>query len=130
MSKPQLLNRFVKKLDIHFKTYRKHIPGLVSLDDDFDLARPEIIVHLDRTQAARLGLTTANVAGTMRTAINGTEASTYRHGDDDIDITVRLQEGSRTSLEDLRKLAIVAEGGAQIPVCRFRRSLQWSDPRP
>jgi CzcA family heavy metal efflux pump len=92
------------------------VPGLVSLDDDFDLARPEVVVHLDRTQAARLGLTTANVAGTLRTAINGTEASTYRHGDDDIDITVRLRQGSRASLEDLRKLTVVAEGGAQIPL--------------
>ena len=92
------------------------IPGLVSLDDDFDLARPEIVVHLDRTQAARLGLTTANVAGTMRTAINGTEASTYRDGEDDIDITVRLQQESRASIEDLKKLTIVAENGAQIPV--------------
>ncbi len=92
------------------------VEGLVSLDDDFDLARPEIVVHLDRTQAARLGLTTANVAGTIRTAVNGTEASTYRHGDEDIDITVRLQEGSRTSVEDLKRLTIVAEGGAQIPI--------------
>ncbi len=92
------------------------VPGLVSLDDDFDLARPEIIVDLDRTQAARLGLTTANVAGTMRTAINGTEASTYRDGDDDIDITVRLQAGSRAALDDLKTLTIVAENGAQIPV--------------
>jgi CzcA family heavy metal efflux pump len=92
------------------------VKDLVSLDDDFDLARPEIVVHLDRTQAARLGLTTANVAGTIRTAVNGTEASTYRHGDEDIDITVRLQEESRTSVEDLKRLTIVAEGGAQIPI--------------
>lgn len=92
------------------------VEGLVSLDDDFDLARPEIVVHLDRTQAARLGLTTATVAGTIRTAVNGTEASTFRHGDDDIDITVRLQEGSRTSVEDLKRLAVVANGGEQIPI--------------
>jgi len=92
------------------------IPGLVSVDDDFDLARPEIVVHLDRTQAARLGLTTANVAGTIRTAINGTEASKFRHGDEDIDITVRLQEGSRTSVADLKRLTVVADGGQQIPL--------------
>ncbi|MGB5889337.1 MAG: efflux RND transporter permease subunit, partial [Thermoanaerobaculia bacterium] len=53
------------------------IEGLVSLDDDFDLARPELVVRLDRTQAARLGLTTASVASTIRTAVNGTEASTF-----------------------------------------------------
>jgi len=92
------------------------VEGLVSLDDDFDLARPEIVVHLDRTQAARLGLTTAIVAGTIRTAVNGTEASTFRHGDEDIDITVRLQESSRTSVESLQRLTVVADGGEQIPI--------------
>jgi multidrug efflux pump subunit AcrB len=97
------------------------IEGLVSVDDDFNQARPEIVVHLDRTQAARLGLTTANVAGTIRTAVNGTEASTYRHGDDDIDITVRLQEGSRASVDDLRKLTVVTDGGQQIPISSIAR---------
>lgn len=92
------------------------IPGLVSLDDDFDLARPELVVRLDRTQAARLGLTTTKVASTIRTAINGTEASTYRHGDDDIEVTVRLQEASRGSIADLRRLTVVGPDGDQVPI--------------
>ncbi|MDH3253486.1 MAG: efflux RND transporter permease subunit [Acidobacteriota bacterium] len=92
------------------------IDGLVSLDDDFDLARPEILIRLDRTQAARLGLTTAKVAGTIRTAVNGTEAATFRQGDEDIDITVRLAEASRNSLEDLRRLTVVSEENGQIPI--------------
>ncbi|MEM8933994.1 MAG: efflux RND transporter permease subunit, partial [Acidobacteriota bacterium] len=47
------------------------IPGLVSLESDFDLARPEVIIDVDRVAASRLGLTMANIAGTVRTAING-----------------------------------------------------------
>jgi CzcA family heavy metal efflux pump len=92
------------------------IAGLVSLDDDFDLARPELVVRLDRTQAARLGLTTAEIASTIRTAVNGTEASTYRYGDVDIDITVRLQESSRASLDDLARLTVVTPNGKQVPI--------------
>jgi len=92
------------------------IPGLVSLDDDFDLARPELVVDVDRVQAARLGLTTAEIARTVRTAVNGTEASVYRWGDDKADIVVRLAEPFRTSPEDLARLQIVTEGGAQIPL--------------
>ncbi|MGD2113811.1 MAG: efflux RND transporter permease subunit [Acidobacteriota bacterium] len=94
------------------------VPGLVSLSTDFDLARPEIVVDLDRTQAARLGLTTADVASTVRTAVTGTEASTYRKGDeeDDVDITVRLQESARRSMEDLSQLTVRTEDGAQIPI--------------
>ncbi len=94
------------------------VPGLVSLDDDFDLARPEIVVRVDRTEAARLGLTTADVASTLRTAISGTRASTYRggDGDDEIDITVRLRESARGSISDLERLVVVNDGGDQVPL--------------
>ena len=71
------------------------IPGLATLDNDFDLARPEVIVRVDRDQAARLGLSTALIARTLRTAINGTEASQFREGEDEWDITVRFAPGAR-----------------------------------
>ncbi|MEM8993940.1 MAG: efflux RND transporter permease subunit [Acidobacteriota bacterium] len=92
------------------------IPGLVSLESDFDLARPEVILDVDRAAAARLGLTMANIAGTVRTAINGTDASTYRRGDEQIDIVVRLAESSRTSIDDLERLALVGDTGEQVPL--------------
>lgn len=95
------------------------IPGLVSLDDDFDLASPEVVVSVDRVEAARLGLTVADVARTLRTAVQGEEASTYRRGDEEIDITVRLREGSRSSLDHLRRLTVVTEGGQQVPIEAF-----------
>lgn len=92
------------------------IPGLATLDNDFDLARPEVIVHVDRDQAARLGLSTALVARTLRTAINGTEASQFRDGEDEWDITVRFAPGARSSLADLQRLVVVNEDGEQIPL--------------
>ncbi len=92
------------------------IPGLVSLDDDYDFARPEVVVTVDRVEAARLGLTTAGIASTLRTAISGTEASTYRRGDEEIAITVRLQAAARSEIADLERLVVVAEDGEQIPL--------------
>ena len=94
------------------------VPGLRSLSTDFDVARPEVVVDLDRTQAARLGLTTRDIAGTVRTAITGTEASYYRPAeeDDEIDITVRLAEEYRRSLDDLSQLTVRTEDGALIPL--------------
>jgi multidrug efflux pump len=92
------------------------IPGLATIDNDFDLARPEVIVRVDRDQAARLGLTTALIARTLRTAINGTEASQFRDGEDEWDITVRFAPGARSSLADLQRLVVVNEDGEQIPL--------------
>lgn len=92
------------------------IPGLATLDNDFDLARPEVVVRVDRDQAARLGLSTALIARTLRTAINGTEASQFREGEDEWDITVRFAPGARSSLADLQRLVVVNEDGEQIPL--------------
>ncbi len=102
------------------------IPGLVSLDDDFDPASPEIVARIDRAQAAKLGLTTRDIASTVRTAINGTEASTFRRtGDDEIDIMVRLGHGGETDLSELSRVTLVNEDGIQIPlssVASFERA--------
>lgn len=92
------------------------VPGLATLDSDFDLARPEVLVHVDREQAARLGLTTAKIATTVRTAVHGTEASQFRDGEDEWDVTVRFAPEARASLTDLSRLVVVNEDGVQIPL--------------
>lgn len=92
------------------------IPGLVSLDDDFDLARPEVNVVVDRVRAARLGLTTRDIGNTLRTALQGQEAAIFRYGSEDAKIRVRLAEESRQRLEDLEQLTVVAEGGIHVPL--------------
>lgn len=90
------------------------IPHLVSLDDNFDLARPEIVVRVDRVAAARHDLSVADIALTLRTAVHGVEASTYRYDDDEIDVMVRSAESSRRSIEDLERLTVVNPAGEQI----------------
>jgi len=92
------------------------VPGLATLENDFELARPEVVIDVDREQAARLGLTTSKIASTVRTAVNGTEASQYREGEDEWDITVRFAPEARASLADLSRLVIVNEDGRQIPL--------------
>ncbi|HIG45745.1 MAG TPA: efflux RND transporter permease subunit [candidate division Zixibacteria bacterium] len=64
------------------------IPGLVDLKDDYDSGKPEL----------------------KRTAINGTEASEFRVGEDEYDIVVRFAEQSRGSFADLDRLHVMHEG--------------------
>lgn len=91
------------------------IPGLVDLADNLNTGRPELRVRIDRERAGRFGLNTQQIASTVRAAINGIEASKYRTGKDEYDITVRLKEADRRSLESLRSLTILHEG-QQIPL--------------
>jgi multidrug efflux pump subunit AcrB len=85
----------------------KETPGLVDLKDDFDVGKPEIRVDIDREKAALYGMNTGMIANAIRTAINGSTASKYRVGEDEYDITVRLKEEQRSSLNSLRNLEII-----------------------
>ncbi len=105
------------KLSSQIQEKIKDIPGLVNLRDNYDEGKPEIIVHVDRILATLADLNTDEVASVIRTAINGTEASKYRVGDDEYDITVRLAPESRRSLDDLRSLIITEQdSGTSMPI--------------
>ncbi|MFP4228412.1 MAG: efflux RND transporter permease subunit, partial [Salinivenus sp.] len=92
------------------------IPGLVDVTDDLDAGRPELRVEVDRERANQFGLSTEQVASTVRAAIQGQEASTFRDGKDEYDITVRLEEEDRATLESLRNLTLSTPTGEQVPV--------------
>ena len=84
----------------------KRTPGLVDLDDDYNTGKPEIQVIVDREKAALLEISTSQICGTVRSAINGAEAAKYRVGEDEYKITVRLSEEQRRSIEDIENLNI------------------------
>ena len=92
------------------------LPGLVDVTDNLNTGRPEVQVDVDREQAAEYGLSTTQIAQTVRSAIQGIEADTYRSGEDEYDITVRLQEADRTTLESLQNLTVTNPLDRQIPL--------------
>jgi CzcA family heavy metal efflux pump len=94
----------------------KDISGIADLKDDFDQARPEIKVTVDREKAALYKLNTASIAGTIRTAINGTAASKLRVGDEEYDMTVRLEKDQREDIGAIENLYIANRDGAKIPL--------------
>ena len=91
------------------------LPGLVDISDDLNQGRPELQVNINRERAAQFGLSTVEIAQTVRAAIQGTRATSYRAGEDEYDITVRLAAGDRQNLEALEGLTILHEGN-QIPL--------------
>jgi multidrug efflux pump subunit AcrB len=94
------------------------LPGLINIQDDYDAELPEIRLQPDREKAARLGLQTWDIAGTIRTALHGSETAKFRVGEDEYDITVRYQQPFRRKVEDLRNTTIFHEGQT-IPVGAF-----------
>ncbi|MGA9116571.1 MAG: efflux RND transporter permease subunit [Bacteroidota bacterium] len=110
------------------------VRGLVDLKDDYNPGKPEIQVVVDREQAALLWMSTDRIAGTVRAAVNGAEASTFRVGEEEYDIRVRLREDQRSSPADLENLNITFRNNQGkllsvplVTVADIRRSFGLSD---
>ncbi len=96
------------------------LPGLVDIRDNLNSGRPEYRVEIDRERAAAFGLSTQAVALAVRGAVNGVEASKYRDGKDEYDVTVRLREQDRETLRNIESLTVFNEG-LQIPLVSVAR---------
>ena len=94
------------------------IPGLVDIVDNYDHALPELTVIPDVEKAGRYGLRTFDIAGTVRTALHGSETAKYRVGEDEYDIVVRYRAPFRGKVEDLENTTVFYEGRT-IPLSAF-----------
>jgi len=99
----------------------RNIPGLVDIGDNYDRSLPELKVIPDVEKAGRFGLRTFDIAGTIRTALHGTEAAKYRVGEDEYDIIVRYLAPFRGKVEDVENATVFYEGST-IPVSAFART--------
>ncbi|HUI90949.1 MAG TPA: efflux RND transporter permease subunit [Chitinivibrionales bacterium] len=86
------------------------VPGLTNVTTDYDPARPEIRVNVDREQAKRMGFSTLDVASAVRGSIYGYEAAKYRVGKDEYKIMVRLAPDVRENLNGLNEIVISKDG--------------------
>ena len=93
-----------------------HVPGLVNLRSDLEVARPELVFHVDRWRATILGVNTATVGQFLKTTIFGREVGTYRRFNDEYDITVRLPFERRTDIEDIFSLRVPNAYGQSVPL--------------
>jgi multidrug efflux pump subunit AcrB len=92
------------------KNMVKKVPGLTNANHDYDPARPEIRVNVDREQAKRLGFSTLDVASAVRGAIYGNESGKFRVGKDEYKILVRLSPEVRENQHGLNEIVISKDG--------------------
>jgi multidrug efflux pump subunit AcrB len=77
------------------------IKGIEGLSIDLDVGSPELLINIDREKVRRFGLSTAQVAGTLRTALFGKEISDFKEGEDEYNIRLRLGSEYRNSISVL-----------------------------
>jgi cobalt-zinc-cadmium resistance protein CzcA len=73
-------------------------------------------VNIDRAKIARYGLNISDVLSVIEIAVAGKTASQFYEQSRNFDITVRLPEGSRNSLESIKNILVTTKTGMNIPL--------------
>ncbi len=83
-----------------------NIPGIEKLKLDIETNKPELIISVDKDKAGRFGLSTGQVASTIRTSLFGTEATKYKTEDDEYPVMIRYDKSYRYNLSALMNQTI------------------------
>jgi Cu(I)/Ag(I) efflux system membrane protein CusA/SilA len=92
----------------------KNVPGTASVYSERVTGGRYVTIDVDRLAAARFGLNIADVHDIVRSAIGGMSVGESVEGLERYPINLRYPRDLRSSLSELRQLAIVTPGGEQI----------------
>ena len=98
-----------------------NLKGVDQLKTDLELGKPMLEISINQESARRFGLSTMQIAGTIRTALLGKEISKYKQGEDDYKIQLRYKDNYRYNLNNLLNTRITFRNPAngkisQVPI--------------
>ncbi|MBU2492603.1 MAG: efflux RND transporter permease subunit [Bacteroidetes bacterium] len=89
----------------------KDTPGLINFDNSSRAGKPEITVFPIREKLADAGITAQQVALTLRSTIEGLEASKYRELGNEYDITLTVNDEAVSSPENISRIPVFSQKG-------------------
>ena len=92
------------------------VPGTISAYPERSFGGLYLDSNVDRTRAARYGLTTGDVQDVISTAIGGMKITTAVEGLERYPINIRYARDLRDDPESIRQVLVPTPGGAQIPL--------------
>ena len=95
----------------------KTLGGIVDADTTLKLNKPEYRVRIDRDRAADLGVSTSDIATSLRVMVGGEEqASRFRDEsiNEDYDVQLRLSEADRNNADTISRLYVPSSRGGLV----------------
>lgn len=91
------------KTSTRFKQYvdSAHIGGIEELKSDFDADKPQLVFNVNREEARREGLSTAQIGSEIRNSVFGDEVSRVKDEKEEHKIYARFKLDQRNNVQDL-----------------------------
>jgi len=93
-----------------------------------DLTKPEYQIRVDRTRAASLGVTVADVAAAAQTLLSGAVPTRFKDGEDFFNIRVRIPAKDIVSRQDVENLLISRSRGGYLRLRDVAQVVQAAGP--
>lgn len=106
------------RLSQEIKQIVAKVPGVADLSLEANLGKPQIRIKVDREELARYGLNADDVLTIVRTGIGNQPVSTLIDGVKRFDITARLQDTSKESVEAIKNIPLRTPNGAIVLLSR------------
>jgi multidrug efflux pump len=90
------------------------IPGLVNVQSNLKVDKPELTVHYDRDRAEDLGVSVSDVGATLETMLGGRRVSTFTRDNKLYDVMVQMDPADRATPSDMSSLYVRGRAGQLI----------------
>ena len=97
------------------------IKGVSDIDDTYVLGKEEILVRIDRAEAAAAGLNLVNIGTVIRAAYEGVVATSIKKLDEEIEIRVTLARADRSTASSISSLEVLNNTGKLIPISKVTK---------
>jgi heavy metal efflux system protein len=95
------------------------VKGTTDLMTEKVSGQPYLTINIDRSKIARYGLNISDVQNVIEIAIAGKSASKFYEENKSFDITVRLPEEKRNSIEAIENILVPTKTGINIPIAQL-----------
>ena len=86
-------------------------PGIVNLDSDLKLDKPDLRVTVDRDKAADVGVEVAAIGTTLETLLGGRQVTRFKRGGEQYDVVVQITDEERRVPADLGSIYVRGRDG-------------------
>ncbi len=90
------------------------VEGLKDVRSDAESGDREVRVHIDRTRAAAVGLTTADIAQAIAIAMRGENLREFRGETGEVEVRIAFRADDKQNVEQLADLPLYTPGGDRI----------------
>jgi multidrug efflux pump len=92
----------------------RQINGLINVDTDLRVNKPELVVRYDRDRAEDLGVAIRDISSTLQTMLGGQRISTFTRANKLYEVIAQLEPGDRATPSDMTGLYVRGRGSALI----------------